>query len=87
MVITCDTARSRGARGHSDPHAGLTPLSAAVELKLGKARLREKVAAGWEGQGGKKKCPDAYELTNVCFGCREWSSIVGLRKHQNTIQG
>lgn len=35
----------------------------------------------------KKKCPDAYESTNVCFGFWEWSSIVLLTKHQNTIQG
>jgi len=43
-------------------------LSAVVELKLGKAQLREKVAAD-ERERGEKKCPDAYELTNVCFGC------------------
>lgn len=83
MVITCDTTRSRGARGHSYPQTGLMLLSAVVELKLGKAQLREKVATD-ERRG---ECPDAYELTNVCFGCWEWSSIVGLKKHQNTIQG
>lgn len=38
-------------------------------------------------RGRGKERPDAYELTNVCFGCWEWSSIVGLKKHQNTIQG
>lgn len=67
MVITCDTTHSRGARGHSDPHVGLMLLSAMVELKLGKTQRREKEAA-YEGER-EKKCPDAYELTNVCFGC------------------
>lgn len=58
-----------GARGHSYPRAGLMLLSAGVELKLGKTQLREKVAAAAREGEGKKKCPDAYELTNVCFGC------------------
>lgn len=67
MVITCDTTRSRGVRGHSYPHVGLMLLSAVVELKLGKMQQREKAAADEAERG--KKCPDAYELTNVCFGC------------------
>lgn len=46
---------------------------------------RERKLRKMRGRG--EKCPDAYELTNVCFGCWEWSSIVGLKKHQNTIQG
>ena len=53
MVITCDTTRSRGARGHSYPHIGLMLLSAVAELKLGKTQLREKVAAD-ERERGKK---------------------------------
>lgn len=52
MVITCDTTCSRGARGHSYPHAGLMLLSAVVELKLGMAQLREKVAADEREEGG-----------------------------------
>lgn len=57
-----------GGRSHSYPHTGLMLLSAVVK-KLGKAQRREKVAADQGGVKGKKKCPDAYELTNVCFGC------------------
>lgn len=55
-------------------------------VKTGEDTAERESGRGWEGEGGKK-CPDAYELTNVCFGCWEWSSIVGLKKHQNTIQG
>ena len=60
-------------------------LSTMAELKLEKAQLREKVVAD-EGKGWGGKCPVTYELTSVCSGCGKWSSIVGLKKHQNTIQ-
>lgn len=58
-----------------------------ARVKTGEGTAERKSGGGWEERGKKKKCPDAYELTNVCFGCWEWSSIVGLKKHQNTIQG
>ena len=82
MVITCDTTLSRGAR--------ILALDWCCRVQPGGGgRSRERKWRRMRGRGWKKKkkCPDAYELTNVCFGCWEWSSIVGLKKHQNTIQG
>lgn len=70
MVITCDTARSGEARGRSYPPAGLMLLSECREVAAKREGRGEgeRVEAEAKGGGKKKKCPDAYESTNVCFG-------------------
>lgn len=68
MVITCDTARSGEARGRSYPPAGLMLLSECREVAAKREGRGEGVEAEAKGGGKKKKCPDAYESTNVCFG-------------------